>query len=80
MKFTKFKNIREDINNSTIELYGDKRAIIFDCKSVIDYSEEIIVLDLGAQRLKITGENLTADSFVFGQTDITGKLCSLEFI
>lgn len=80
MKFPKIKNIKDDINNATIELYGNKRVLIFDCNSVIDYSEELIVLDLGSQRLKISGKNLIADSFVFGQTDITGEICGLEFI
>lgn len=79
MKFPKIKNMKDDINNSVIELYGDKRVLVFDCKSVIDYSDEFIVLDLGAQRVRITGSNLTADSFVFGQTDITGKISTLEF-
>ncbi len=80
MKFSKTKNMRDNINNSAIELYGDKRVLVFDCKSVIDYSDEFIVLDLGAQRIRISGRNLTADSFVFGQTDITGEISSLEFI
>lgn len=80
MKFPKIKNIKEDISNSTIEIYGDKRIIVFDCNSVIDYTQEVIVLDLGVKKVKITGKNLTADSFVFGQTDITGEICSLEFI
>lgn len=79
MKFAKIKAMREDIDNSTIELYGNKRIIIFDCKSVVDYSDEFIVLDLGSKRLKITGSGLAADSFVFGQTDITGEIFCLEF-
>ena len=72
MNFSKIRNMRDDINNAAIELYGDKR--------VIDYSKECIVLDLGSQKVKISGEELVADSFVFGQTDITGKIKGLEFV
>ena len=50
-----------------------------DCKCVLDYSKDSITLDLGNLCLKINGENLIADSFVFGQTDITGEIRSLEF-
>ena len=80
MKTGKLKNFKEELNNSAIELYGNKRVIIFDCKSVIDYSDEIIILDLNTVKLKIKGENLTVDSFVFGQTDISGEICGLEFV
>ncbi len=80
MKFNSIKNMKEDINNATIELYANKRVIIFDCKSVIDYSKECVVLDLGSSKLKLVGTDFVVDSFVFGQTDITGVIYSIEFI
>ena len=80
MKLNGLKNIKEDLNNCAIELYSNKRVIVLDCKCVVDYSKECIVLDLGKINLKIKGENLVADSFVFGQTDISGHILSLEFI
>ncbi len=80
MKFNLIKSISSDINTPAIELYADKRIVVFDCKSIIDYSENMIVLDLGEINLRITGTNLQADSFTFGQTDITGKIRSLEFM
>lgn len=79
MKFSGIKSVKEDINNATIELYANKRVLIFDCKSVVDYSKECVVLDLGTSKLKLVGENFVVDSFVFGQTDITGEIHSLEF-
>ena len=43
MKIPKIKRLKEEINNSCpIELYGNKRVIIFDCKSVVDYSNDFI--------------------------------------
>lgn len=80
MKFNGLKNIKEDINNCAIELYSNRRIIILDCKCVVDYSKDCIVLDLGDMSLRIKGKNLVADSFVFGQTDISGEIISLEFI
>lgn len=80
MKFNSIKNMKEDINNATIELYANKRVIIFDCKSVIDYSKECVVLDLGSSKLKLVGTDFVVDSFVFGQTDITGIIHSIEFV
>ncbi len=79
MKLNLINKINSDINTPAIELYGDKRVVVFDCKSIIDYSENVITLDLGENVLTITGVSLRADSFTFGQTDITGKIISLEF-
>ncbi len=80
VRIKKIVDIKEEIKESPIELYGNKRVIVFDCKSIINYSEECIVLELDGFRIKITGERLVADSFVFGQTDITGEIKSVEFI
>lgn len=80
MKFNKLKNIEADAYGAVIELYSDKRVLIFDCKGVIDYNDESIVLDLGERKLKILGKQLVVDSFVFDQTDIKGIITSLEFL
>ena len=79
MKLKLMKTLEENVNNSTVELFGNRRVIVMDCKCVLDYSKDSITLDLGNLCLKINGENLVADSFVFGQTDITGEIRSLEF-
>lgn len=80
MKLNSIKKLGENISAAAIELYSDKRVIIMDCKSVVDYSEACIVLDIGDKKLRIRGERLVADSFSFGQTDIKGRIFSLEFI
>ncbi len=79
MKFDKLKKVQEDIKSSSAELYGNKRIIITDCKSIIDYSKESIAIDLGELKMKISGKNLVADSFVFDQTDICGVIEKIEF-
>ncbi len=80
MKINRFKSVSENINSCTIELFSNSRVIVTDCKCVVDYSNEYIVLNLGTLNLKITGRNLVADSFSFGQTDIKGNIEKLEFI
>lgn len=80
MKFNRFKAVTENINSCAIELFSNNRVIVTDCKCVVDYSKEYIVLNLGELNLKITGENLVADSFSFGQTDIKGNIRKLEFV
>ena len=77
--FDSFKNMKESTESAGIELFGNRRAIVFDCKCVVDYSEEYIVLNLGKLNLKIKGAGLVLSSFSFGQTDITGDIVSLEF-
>ncbi len=80
MKNNPLKKIKEDFITPAIELYWDKRVIITDCESVVDYSCNAVVLCLGEKNIKVTGENLIVNSFCYGQTDITGKIISLEFV
>ncbi len=80
MNLKGLKAMRDNINNCTIELFSNSRVIVTDCKGVVDYSKEYIVLNIGEMNLRITGESLVADSFVFGQTDIKGNIKKLEFI
>ncbi len=80
MKFKTLKNVKEDMESCAIELYGNKRLIVLDCKCIVDYSQDHIVLNLGNISLKVSGKNLVADSFVYGQTDINGEIVNLEFV
>ncbi len=80
MKNNPLKRIKEDFIAPAIELYLDKRVIITDCESVIDYSENTVVLCLGDRNIRVRGDNLIVNSFCYGQTDITGKIVSIEFV
>ena len=80
MKLNRLKAVSENISGCTIELFSNTRIIVTDCKCVVDYSKEYMVLNLGDLNLKIVGENLVVDSFAFGQTDIKGNIKKLEFI
>ncbi len=80
MRFKNLKKFEENIKSASMEIYGNSRVIVVDCKSVIDYSADCIALDLGNYRVKIKGNDLICDSFVFGQTDITGEIKGIEYI
>ena len=56
--FNSLKNIKESTESAGIELFGNKRMIVFDCQCVVDYSAEYIVLNLGKLNLKIKGDGL----------------------
>lgn len=80
LKGNPIRKLKDDFDLPAIELYLNKRIIITDCQSVIDYTKDSIVLCLGEKNLRVTGRNLTANSFCFGQTDINGEIISLEFV
>jgi sporulation protein YqfC len=77
--FNPLKNISENTENAGIELFGNKRMIVLDCKYVVDFSEESVVLNLGNLNMKVRGANLVISSFCYGQTDITGEIVTIEF-
>ena len=77
--FNPLKNISENTENAGIELFGNKRMIVLDCKYVVDFSEESVVLNLGNLNMKVRGENLVISSFCFGQTVICGEIVCIEF-
>ena len=76
----KFKNLKDDSVNGNIELYGNKQIIIDGAKSVIDYSEDFLKIDLGNICLKISGNKLVIESFVYEQIDVKGEIITVEFM
>lgn len=79
MGFNPLKNIADSTENAGVELFGNKRMIVFDCKCVVDYTNNYIVLNLGKLNMKIRGDGLSLSSFSYGQTDISGEIVSVEF-
>ena len=79
MGFNPLKNITEDVENAVIELFGNKRMLVIDCRYVVDFSEECVVLNLGEISMRVRGDNLMISSFCYGQTDISGEIVSIEF-
>lgn len=79
MGFNPLKNVKDNTEIAGIEMYGNKRMIVFDCEYVVDFSEDCIVLCLGELNLKIRGDNLVISSFAYGQTDVCGEIVSVDF-
>lgn len=77
--FNPLKNIAESTEEASVELFGNGRMIVFDCKCVVDYTSEYIVLNLGKFNMKIRGDSLSLSSFSYGQTDICGEIIGIEF-
>ena len=77
--FNPLKNIAEEAESAGIEMFGNRRMIVSDCKCVVDFSDDYIVLDLGNIFMKIKGDSLVISSFAYGQTDICGEFVSVEF-
>lgn len=76
----KLKNLKDDSVNGNIELYGNKQIIIDGAKGVIDYSEDFLKIDLGNICLKISGNKLVIESFVYEQIDVKGEIITVEFM
>ena len=62
-----------------IELYGNKEIIVDGCKSVTDYGDSFIKLNIGEKNLKISGRELVVTSYIYEQANIKGEIFSLEF-
>ena len=77
--FNPMKKFSESTENAGIELFGNKRMIVFDCKCVVDFSDDFIILNLGNLNMKIRGDNLVISTFCYGQTDISGEIVSIDF-
>lgn len=74
-----FKSIIEDVRNASIEISGNSKMTVTDCKCVVDYSNEFVVLNIGELNVKIKGDGLVLSSFTYGETNITGEIVSVEF-
>ena len=80
MALKSLKNITENNSDACIEMFGNKRILITDCKYVSDYSDGSISLNIGDMDVKIKGDGLVISAFAFGQTDISGNIFSVEFV
>ena len=79
MGFNPIKSIKENQQNAVMELYGNNRIVVTDCRCVLDFAEDCIVLDLGNINAKIKGDSLVLSSFGYGLTDVSGDIVSIEF-
>ena len=63
-----------------IELYGNRRAIVENCRRVLECTEERLCLRTAVGILRFTGEALCLHCRTAECAVVTGKLLSLEFL
>lgn len=62
-----------------VVLHGRKTAVLYDCKRILRYERNEILLLCGRERLTITGQNLFCSSFSSGAVTVEGRIASLRF-
>ncbi len=67
-------------NQAHIELEGNREAVIEGCKSVLEYDDGLIRLDLGKNSIRFMGNDLVIRSLSVDRAVITGYILSIEFI
>ena len=85
-KNDKIKFFEKDKNNDIVN-FGDyyvnfisnKKVIIEGCKSVTDYSEALISLNLGKRIISLLGSNIQIISYTENEIIVTGTFSKLEF-
>lgn len=85
-KNDKIKFFEKDKNNDIVN-FGDyyvnfisnKKVIIEGCKSVTDYSEAFISLNLGKRIISLLGSNIQIISYTENEIIVTGTFSKLEF-
>ena len=62
-KKTKFQLSQMFVNEPKIEMSGNREIIVDGCKGVVEYSEDLIKLNLGEVVLTLSGDGLVINSF-----------------
>lgn len=62
-----------------IELLGCREAVVDGCKSVLEYDDTVIRLNMGKTRVTFTGRNLSIRSFEKDHAEIEGIFSGIEF-
>ncbi|MBP9989318.1 MAG: YabP/YqfC family sporulation protein [Ruminococcus sp.] len=71
----------EDIfkNSSHIEIVSNCCAMVDGCKSVLEYNENLIKLNLGKKYVTFNGNCLSIKSLALEQAVVEGIIVSVEF-
>lgn len=68
------------LNDAKIEMLSNREIIVDGCKGVVEYSENLIKLNIGELTLGIAGDEMLIESFDSGVTVIRGKLAEINFV
>ncbi len=69
-----------DINLSQLHFNGNKSVLIDGYKSVIEYTDSIIKINLGKAQITFSGSNLQIISMQDNEITISGKIGGVEFL
>lgn len=75
------KKIKKPLTNldGSIEIIGSNRVIVEDIMSIVEYSEEHIIIDIGSRMLNIFGQSLEIYDYFNKSLIIDGKVNSVTF-
>lgn len=66
-------------NCGYIEIVSNTCALVDGCKGVLEYTEELIKLDLGKKSVSFSGNSLTIKSLSMEQALVEGFIVRVEF-
>ncbi len=71
------KNVVSGFNH--IELFGNREAIINDCKGILEYGDTKIKINMGKNIVTVNGNDLLMNEYGSSRAKISGVIVSLEF-
>ena len=66
--------------DSRIEILGNTEAVVEGCKGVLEYDENVIVLNLGKMSVKFEGEDLSLKCMNDSDAVVEGVFVSIEYL
>ncbi|WMJ23521.1 YabP/YqfC family sporulation protein [Paludicola sp. MB14-C6] len=76
-----FINVKEDIvAHSQIEIVGNKEAVIQGAKGIIEYTDELIRINLENLEVDFYGQKLTIESLSQDSLEIKGIIQRVEYL
>ena len=63
-----------------IELFGNREAIVNECRGILEYSESRIKLNLGKISVLFTGSNLCMKEYGSSFASVSGDIMTVEFV
>ncbi len=78
-KKAKFQLSQMFVNEPKIEMSGNREIIVDGCRGVVEYSEDVIKLNLGETVLTLSGDGLVINSFDSSIAVISGQIGGISF-
>ncbi|MBQ7173545.1 MAG: YabP/YqfC family sporulation protein [Clostridia bacterium] len=63
-----------------VVLEGRKKAVLYDCKKILCYAPDELILACGKERVRVVGKDLYCASFTCGTLSVRGAIDSVAFV